>query len=204
MHHRITPVLWSMMCLSVVLTLTACSTPPLNTPASLSIGPPTVTPVGAVPIEPAVQPTSAPIESAPSDAATPITVKLSLSHVPRLNETAYLTFTISSVLDAPGTTAEISLPAGAESVAGTLRWSGDLAANQPHVMTSAVKFAIEGDQKLQGKALRPAGNGDVWGDAAQIYLHVTAEAGYKGYATEAPSQGEQEQPTPPAVSPATK
>ena len=64
--------------------------------------------VSRTPISPeAVTPQSersGPVESAPSDASTPITVRLILSEAPRLNEPVSLTFTISLILDAPGTT----------------------------------------------------------------------------------------------------
>ena len=194
-----TALFWSIVCLSIVLALIACSSVPANAPTSPPAGlSATRSQTTALP----AQSEFGPIESMPSDAATPITVKLVLSHAPHLNETTYLTFTISSITDAPGTTAEIILPQGAELLTGSPRWSGDLAANQTYVMLASVKFTAEGNQEIEGKALREVGNGDVWGDAAQIYLHITAEAGYRGFATEPPTMGEPEKPTPPSVSPA--
>jgi hypothetical protein len=55
---------------------------------------------------------------------------LILSKIPVLNEQVDLTFTFSSVLDAPATTAQILLPKGARLIEGGLTWSGNLRANE--------------------------------------------------------------------------
>ena len=128
---------------------------------------------------------------------TPISVLLILSHAPRLDESVQLTLIITSTLDAPSTSAEILLPPGAVATSGSLSWMGDLQAQQPQQLQATIKFAQEGDWTLQGKALRPAGGRDIWGDLAVIYLHVTREAGQVGFPKEpnAPHTGGQASPT---------
>ena len=108
-----------------------------------------------------------------------------------------MTLVVTSTLDAPGTTAEILLPPGAVATGGALTWTGDLQAQQPQQLQATIKFTQEGDWTLQGKALRPAGGRDVWGDLAVIYLHVTREAGQAGFPKEpnAPHTGGQASPT---------
>ena len=134
---------------------------------------------------------------------TPITVLLILSQAPRLDEPAQVTLVVTSTLDAPGTTAEILLPPGAVATGGALTWTGDLQAQQPQQLQATIKFAQEGDWTLQGKALRPAGGRDVWGDLAVIYLHITREAGQVGFPKEpnAPHTGGQASPTITATTP---
>jgi hypothetical protein len=143
-----------------------------------------------------------PIESAPSNAATPITVRLLLSQPPKLNEQAKLTFIVSSVLDASETEATILLPEDAELIAGELTWRGPLVANQPQTLHATIRFTTEGDKTLQGKALYQLANGDVWGDSAYIYLNVSANSGYVGFATqEQLPLSSNDAPTPPSILP---
>jgi hypothetical protein len=152
----------------------------------------------------AIPPTDAtgPIIATSADPSTPLTVELILSKAPRLEEPADLSFTISSVLDAPGTTAEILLPEGAALVDGNLTWSGDLPANQPVQLQATMKFVEEGNWMIEAKARHELESGDVWADAAYIYLHITENKGQVGFATQPPPElGEQEVPTPPAVEP---
>jgi hypothetical protein len=161
-------------------------------------GPPTVNSATATPQSDIVEP----IVSTSADTSTPITVKLILSKAPRLDEPADLTVIVSSVLDAPGTTTEILLPEGAVLVNGKLTWSGDLVANQQVQLQATIKFVKQGNWTIEAKARRELENGDVWGDAVYIYLHVTENAGQVGFPTQPPSEtGEQEEPTPPSVEP---
>ena len=128
-----------------------------------------------------------PITSAPSDTHTPIMTSLALSKLPELNEVVDLTLTISTATDAPGTKAEIVLPKDAELTAGELTWSGDLAIDDPIILNASVRFTALGDKELVGKASSEMNNGDVWGDTAYIYIHITEEGGFIGY--EAVEQG---------------
>ncbi len=114
-----------------------------------------------------------------------------------------MTLVVNAADDAPGTTAEIILPAGAAATTGNLTWTGDIAAGGQHTLQTTIVFEQEGNFTVEGKALRPVGNGDVWGDLAAIYLNVTAEAGQLGFSDEpsAPHSGGQLQP--PTVDPQT-
>ena len=146
--------------------------------------------------------TTEPIVSTSSDTFTPITSKLILSKAPRLEEPADLTFIVSSVLDAPGTTAEILLPEGAVLVGGVLSWAGDLVADQPVQLQATIKFVKEGNWMIEAKARHELENGDVWADAVYIYLNVSENSGQVGFSTQPPSEpGKQEVPSPPAVDP---
>ena len=143
-----------------------------------------------------------PIIATSSDPSTPIIFELILSKAPRLEESAELTFTISSVLDAPGTKAEILLPDGAVLMDGNLTWSGDLVANKPVQFQATMKFINEGSWIIEAKARHELESGDIWADAAYIYLHITENKGYVGFPTQPPSEpGEQEIPSPPGVEP---
>lgn len=125
-----------------------------------------------------------------------------LSKTPGLNEPVDLTFTFSSILAAPGTTATITLPDGAALIEGDLEWTGDLEPEEPHTLQATIIFESEGNWTIEAKARHEVGNGDVWGDAAYIYLHVSEEGGHVGFPTEPPprSSGE-EVPSPPPVEP---
>jgi hypothetical protein len=141
------------------------------------------------------------IVSAPSDSSTPITVQLIISTAPRLNEQADLTFTITSVKDAPNTTATITLPEGTDLISGDLEWIGDLIAYEPHTMQATIMFVTNGNKTLEAKALCDIGNGDVWGDAAYIYLNTMIEAGHNGFLPQGTQITTGLNQTPPAITP---
>jgi hypothetical protein len=154
--------------------------------------------------EPEQPETSGPVESAPSSPSTPISTHLILSKAPRLNEQADLTFTVTSIVEAPGTTAAISLPEGAVLVEGDLEWSGDLVPEQPQTLQATIMFVREGNWIIEAKALCPLDNGDVWGDAAYIYLYVSEEEGHAGFSDEPSIPRDalgEEVPSPPPVEP---
>jgi len=141
------------------------------------------------------------IESAQSDASTPITVKLILSTAPRVNEKAELMFIISSPRDAPNTKATITLPDGTDLIIGELEWVGDLRANEPQTMKATIMFTTEGNKTLEAKALCDLGNGDIWGDIAYIYLNTTREAGHSGFSPQQPTISTGAEQNPPAITP---
>lgn len=179
--------------LASALTLVACAgTPGVASPSPVVAA---QTPAGTV---------TTPIYGrSTGEVRTPITVQLILSQTPRLDEPAQVTLVVTSTLDAPGTMAEILLPPGAVATGGSLTWTGDLKAQQPHRLQATIKFQQEGDSTLQGKALRPAGGRDVWGDLAVLYLHVTREAGQIGFPKKprAPHTGGRASPTITATTP---
>jgi hypothetical protein len=114
-----------------------------------------------------------------------------------------LTLTITATSDASDITAAINLPGGATLLSGESTWQGELQAGQSQTLNVEIVFHAEGDWPLEGKALSPQPNGDVWGDASYIYLHVAEDASHLGYAPDNnfTDTGDQEAP-PPAISPA--
>ena len=189
-------VLGALTVIASLLVLVGCVRAPTTSPATAL--PHTEVPKTGYPSTD----TEGPVESAPSDGSTPITVRLILSKAPKLGEPVDLTFIVSSILDAPGATATILLPDGAIVMDGDLEWVGDLGAKEPLTLRASMKFVDEGNWTIEAKALRELETGDVWGDAAYIYLYVTEEAGHVGFSTETPPRSsDQEAPTPPTPPP---
>ncbi len=114
--------------------------------------------------------------------STPITLDLTLSHVPSLSEQAVLTVTVQSIFDAPGTSVELILPAGA--IAQAQNWTVDLTANVPATFTSWIIFQEPGNLSIGARALKPVDSGAVWGDMKEIPLNIgpvaaTSQMGWK-------------------------
>ena len=152
-------------------------TRPMDTPMPALQPTATLVPTGAAPAP-------GPIEGQSAGAGqpqTPITTKLLMSHVPMLQEATALTMTITTTLDAPDMTAVISLHDGATLLSGDATWQGQLQAGQIQTLHAVVQFHTEGDWILQAKALSPQPNGDIWGDASTIYLHVAEDASHLGF-----------------------
>jgi FG-GAP-like repeat len=106
--------------------------------------------------------------------STPITLSVSLSRAPGLNESADLTVTVTSVLDAPGTSVELIVPSGV--TATPANWTTDLVANLPVTFSSSVSFQTSGNLTISARALRSAGPGTVWGDMKSIALTINPPA----------------------------
>jgi hypothetical protein len=106
--------------------------------------------------------------------STPISVELWLSSWPALGDEVEARLTVHSIKPAPGTTATILVPAGVEVIAGPLESKGDLAPNQPLVLTAKLRFTTAGEVTVTGRALHTLANGDVWGDQAVVYLTIAA------------------------------
>ena len=147
--------------------------------------------------------TPTPISVMSNDVSTPITVTLTLSLAPRLGQKADLSFSFKSALDAPGTQAEVVLPEGVLLDSGAVKWSGDLKAGDLVTLNATIHFVKEGNFALEGKALSKQANGDVWGDAADIYLNVTQAAGSVGFSPDRTAvHAGQVKGTPPPANPA--
>ena len=146
--------------------------------------------------------TPTPIISASSEPSPPITVKLILSKAPMLNEEVELDCIVNSIFDAVDTTVSADFPDSVVIVTGQLDWKGDLEANNPVTFNTTIKIVKEGQVTLKVKAASVQSNGDVWADAAYIYLTVKQDAGFVGFPTlEQPDQGVQQVETPPATTP---
>ena len=74
------------------------------------------------------------------DETTVPIVDLTISHAPLLNEQAEVTCTISSLIDMPGTNAQIELTYGGDLVGGNLEWQGDLKAGVPVTFSAQIVF----------------------------------------------------------------
>jgi hypothetical protein len=128
--------------------------------------------------------TLGPLESNPSNTSSPIIVKLILSKPPRLNEQAKLTIKIFSIFDAPDIKAFLILPEGTNLIDGEREWTGALKANEMKTLYATIMFITEGDKTIQAKAHYYLDNGDVWGDAAYLYLNTTKESGKVGFSSQ--------------------
>ena len=133
----------------------------------------------ARPVPPVTGPTVTPFgsEQAPS---TPILVHLTMPYAPKLDEVVEVSLEIVAYQDAPGTEAEIRVPAGARLVSGNPRWEGDVKAGSPVSLNVTIKFTQEGEYSLSGVALRPVNADMVWGDDDWVYLTVRRDAGFFG------------------------
>lgn len=181
-----------------VADMTAPAGPPSTTPTVA----PTGTPEAAAESTSAAPTPAGPITSAGSgNASTPIVTALMLSHAPLLQETATLTFTIRTITPVATAYATVTLPVGATLLEGDLEWQGSLTPEQPETIVATIRFVEEGNWTIAAKALSPQEGGDVWGDAAYIYLYVSAATSHPGFkeSGENGSPAEEGVPTPPGV-----
>ena len=107
---------------------------------------------------------------------SPIYINLSISKIPLVNESADLTCNVSSIMDAPNTTAIISLPEGVELVSGELNGRWDLKANDPVHLNATIRFSKAGDFQIKAAARRAIDANNFWGDSDSIYLTIGKEA----------------------------
>ncbi|MBA3470411.1 MAG: hypothetical protein H0T53_12295 [Herpetosiphonaceae bacterium] len=104
---------------------------------------------------------------------TPISVSLTLDKLAKVGDLATATVTVRSAgVDSPDTTASLLLPSNMELVAGTTRWQGDLAADQPVSFTASMRISGPGNAKLQATVRRDVDKTNVWADLATLYFHA--------------------------------
>jgi len=106
------------------------------------------------------------------DAFTPITVNLTISKIPVLNESADLHCKVSSIYDAKNTTVRIQLPEGSELVNGSLAVKLDLMADRPDYLNATVKFTRSGDFTIKATAYHMVDAENSWGDLKALYLTI--------------------------------
>ena len=146
--------------------------------------------------------TPGPVISAPSNPSPPITVKMILSKAPKLNELVELDLIVASIADASNTTVSFEFPDSVVFETGKLDWKGELKTKEPLTLKTTIKITKEGQITLKAKAASVQSNGDVWADAAYIYLTVTQNAGMVGFATrKGPNQGKKRVEKPPSTNP---
>jgi hypothetical protein len=102
--------------------------------------------------------------------STPITIDLSLSHAPGLNESATVTITVTSIVDAPGTVVELVLPP--DVVSTTPSWTVDLLANTPVTLSSSVFVQATGNVTISARAFKAVGAQAAWGDMKSVPVTV--------------------------------
>lgn len=142
------------------------------------------------------------VKSAASNTSTPITGRLILTKIPLLNEKTILTFIFSSTIATSNTHSTITLPQGAILLDGTLEWQGNLEPNQNQFLQVKIMFVEEGNWTLKGNVLNPFESGDIWGDAAHIYLYVAEDRSHIGFSNTTPTQSVNEGvPPPPSIDP---
>ena len=107
---------------------------------------------------------------------SPIYINLSISKIPLVNESVDLTCNVSSIMDAPNTTATITLPDGVELAAGDLTEQWDLKANEPVFLNATVRFTRADDYIIKAAARRVIDANNFWGDVESLYLTIGQEA----------------------------
>jgi hypothetical protein len=117
-------------------------------------------------------------ERAPS---TPIKVELAISSIPAVNQSTEVTCTVSSIRDAPDTTAQIILPEGAELVSGDLTWQGDLEADKPISFSATIVFKETGSYAIEAVARCEIVKANSWGDIDVSYMHVGVDRSTRGW-----------------------
>ncbi len=110
------------------------------------------------------------------DLHSPIYINLSMQKIPLVNEDADLICNVSSIVDAPNTTATISLPDGVELAAGDLTGQWDLKANEPVFLNATVRFTRADDYTIKAAARRVIDVNNFWGDVESLYLTIGKEA----------------------------
>lgn len=125
---------------------------------------------------------TAPPPGRPDDApSTPLVVTLSMPKAPKVGEAVEVTLEVKAYQDAPGTTASIILPAGAQMLEGELTWQGDVVVETPVRLVATILFPQAGEYAIEGKALAVINADMTWGDLEAIYLTVKQDSGAFGY-----------------------
>jgi hypothetical protein len=111
---------------------------------------------------------------------SPINVKLSLSHVPAVNETTEITCVVSGDWDLPNTVAEIILPEEATVVSGNLVWNGDVQKDNPISFSATIMFEKTGNRVIKGVARSSIDEENSWSDVDYIFLNIGVISGALG------------------------
>lgn len=160
---------------TLTLSLLGCTAAGTLAPANTPIPEP-----DAVLPTPTIQ--TAPPPGRPDDEpSTPLTVALRMPKAPKVGEAVEVTMEVKAYQDAPGTTASISLPSGAQLLAGETTWQGDVKVDTPVRLTVRVAFPQAGEYAIEGKALAVINPDMTWGDLDAIYLTVKQDSGSFGY-----------------------
>lgn len=160
---------------TLTLSLLGCTAAGTTAPAATPIPEP-----DAVLPTPTMQ--TAPPPGRPDDApSTPLTVALSMPKAPKVGEAVDVTMEVKAYQDAPGTTASILLPPGAQLLGGETTWQGDVTVDKPVRLVATIAFPQAGEYAIEGKALAVINPDMTWGDLEAIYLAVKQDSGAFGY-----------------------
>ena len=107
-----------------------------------------------------------------SDSSTPITVNLTQSKIPIVNEETTLRVEVNSILNASGTNVKLILPPGADLISGSLEKNIDLQANAPESFETIIKFTKPGNFKITAEAHKIIDQDNSWGDMDVLYLTI--------------------------------
>jgi hypothetical protein len=108
--------------------------------------------------------------------SAPIAVSLSLYGISSIGQEGEVVFLVSSTERAPNTEAKILLPEGFSKVAGTLSWTGDIAAGETIVIRAKVKAEKVGDWTIEGQAISKTNGGGTFGKSSCLHVSISQDA----------------------------
>ncbi len=150
-------------------TVTAVPTTPTNTTGS---------PEGTIPMSAS---STAEQQIKTASPATPVIVRLAMSHAPQLNEEIALSYTIESIEDVAEATFEITLSPNGKVLNGKPHWQGALHPDVSVQEAVTVVFETPGEYTITANVLAPIDEGMVWGDSDYIYLTIGDEHSFFGF-----------------------
>lgn len=101
---------------------------------------------------------------------TEMTVNSSLDASPLVNETANITVTVYSIIDALNTTVNITLPAGFELASGNLSWNTSISSNETKEFKIEIKAIQTGKWKIEVTAIN---ENPRFGDIDFLFVNIT-------------------------------
>jgi uncharacterized protein YcfL len=104
--------------------------------------------------------------------SNPITLKLTLSKIPVVNEETILQVNVKCIFDAPGTNVSLNLPSNVVVINGTSKKIIDLKANTSESLETTIKFTQQGDYKITAVAHKTIDQENSWGDLDVLYLSI--------------------------------
>jgi predicted small secreted protein len=115
---------------------------------------------------------------------SPVSVDLSISKLPVLNEPAELTLTLTPSRDAPNSIAQILLPKGAELVRGDLDWQGNLTAGTLVSYSVEIVFNQAGKWTITATGRHEGQDVYQWGEMDAIHINVGVDHSEFGWEPE--------------------
>lgn len=122
--------------------------------------------------------------------STPITVQLSIDHLPIVGEPVTISCEVTSILDAPNTKAQLELPHDTHVLDGSLIWEGDLSAGDVISFSATILFDSSGNKSIFCRALRVIDEDNVWGDLSPLYLSIGDIESAEGFSPIPPEEGD--------------